>query len=459
MRQVTYSRKRVICSVRLLTQSAGLLRTAHAESSTIGRVGHNTRIGGSTRRGTVGVAAEKERFGVSIDSIRRTSLGRSWGTVLVAMASSAVLVFGILWGLTPFTAFQPTAAERPLGAGPACQSLGISGNAAWDQYSSIEYARATQATRDLGAGRVRIGANWGEIETSPGRHDWSALDDRVNKAREAGLAPLLVIQTVPSWIDIPVGPTSDAHLRIAEQFGTFSHAVAARYGRSVDSYEIWNEPNLPKFWPTPDVGHYMEFLKKAYPAIHRADPGATVITGGLAPAPDARGSIAPLTFIKRFYDLGGRNYSDAIGMHPYSYPEMPSGPSEWNAFRALNDVKRHMAGRGDSGKKIWITEYGAPTGGASGVKPEAQAAMIVEAYRLVVADPSLGPIFMYTLVDGGAPQWDSEYHFGLYYADLTPTPAVRALQDAVADCGSTDGPGQNPPTIPVKPAPSPGWGS
>ena len=41
--------------------------------------------------------------------------------------------------------------------------------------------------RALGAGRVRIGANWGEIETEPGRRRWDALDERVRIARQAGL--------------------------------------------------------------------------------------------------------------------------------------------------------------------------------------------------------------------------------------------------------------------------------
>ncbi|MFL0578395.1 hypothetical protein [Dietzia sp. 179-F 9C3 NHS] len=400
---------------------------------------------------------------MGINRGRRVTSMRSWGTVVVAMISSGVFVLGVLWGYPPFSAFRPTSTVLSLDQGPGCHALGISGNAEWDRYSSDEYVQALRETRALGAGRVRIGANWGEIETEPGRRRWEALDERVRIARQAGLDPLLVLQTVPSWVTIPSGPTSPEHLRLAEGFGDFAHAVAARYGDDVDAYEVWNEPNLPRFWPEPDVTHYLEFLRAAYGAIHRADPGATVITGGLAPAPDANGSIAPLTFLQRLYDLGGREYLDAIGMHPYSYPEMPSGTSVWNTFRSLKDVKRLMASRGDWGKKIWITEYGAPTGGSNGVSPDAQAAMIVEAYRLAAEDPMLGPVFVYTMIDGGAPKWDPEFHFGLYYVDQTPKPAVRALQDAVVDCPVRDYDAEVPPPAGPHPGDSlpsaPGAGS
>lgn len=372
---------------------------------------------------------------------RQISAVRAWGTVVTAMLSSAVVVLGILWGYAPFGALRPSATVISLADQAPCQNIGMAGNAAWDSFSPEEYGLATEATREIGMGRVRIGANWGEIERIRGHRDWTELDMRIERARDAGLRPLLVIQTIPEWLSIPSGPITDEHRRFAAEFGEFAGAVADRFGHEVDDYEIWNEPNLHKFWPDPNVEHYVELLKAAYGEIHAADGDATVITGGLAPAPDGPQTIAPLTFLNRLYDLGGGDYSDAIGMHPYSYPELPSGNSEWNTFRSLTDVVDLMVSRGDGRKQVWLTEYGAPTGGSSGVSPQRQAEMVTEAYELATANRSIGPIFIYTLIDGGAPTWDSEAHFGLYYTNQSPKPAVAALQDAIRTCTPAPGAG------------------
>lgn len=367
-------------------------------------------------------------------STSEVSPARSWGTATVVVVVSVTFVLGVLAGVPGFTAFRPGAVETPLGSRAPCMDIGVSGNAAWDRLSDPDYARFTGMTRDLGAGRVRIGANWGEIERVPGVLDWSALDMRIGNAREAGLVPLLVLQSVPDWLTIGVGPASLGGFRdAAAGFAGFAGQVAVRYGDGIEGYEILNEPNLHRFWPDPDAARYFEVLKAAYPAIHAADPDATVITAGLAPAADGPGSIAPMTFLTTLYGLGLREVSDAIGMHPYSYPEPPSGRSEWNTFRSLAEITELMSANGDGDKEIWLTEYGAPTGGLRGVSPEAQADAVVEAFELARAADGLGPIFIYTLVDGHASRMDPEYHFGLYYEDLRPKPAVGALQRAVAE--------------------------
>ena len=339
-----------------------------------------------------------------------------------------------------------------------CEIVGMAGNAQWDDFSASEYGQATRTTREIGMGRVRIGANWAEIETSPGVYDWSELDMRIGHALNAGLRPLLVVQTVPGWMAIPSGPITDKHRKFAAEYGEFAGAIADRYGDDVNEYEIWNEPNLHKFWPNPNVEHYVELLKAAYGRIHTADSHATVITGGLAPAPDGERTIAPLTFLDRLYDLGGGDFSDAIGMHPYSYPELPSGDSHWNTFRSLTDVVGLMSARGDGHKKVWLTEYGAPTGRYSGVSPEMQARMVAEAFELAAAHRSIGPIFIYTLIDGGAPTGDPERYFGLFYENQTPKPAVAALQDSISNCVAGTGSGSVGADTPTLGSPTSGGG-
>lgn len=373
---------------------------------------------------------------------------RSWGTVVVAMVSSVVLVLGILWGYSPFTALQPTANVASLRDQAPCMEIGMATNADWDKFTSVNYQLATDTTRDLGIGRIRINANWSEVVSAEGVYDWSVLDMRVDHALNAGLTPLLLIHSVPDWQTIPgPGEITELHREFAANYAEFAGAVADRYGQNVDGYEIWNEPNLHKFWPNPDVAHYVTLIRAAYPAIHAADPDATVISAGLAPAVDTYNQIDPVTFLDQFYALGGNDFADAIGMHPYSHPEMPSYVADWNTFGKLGAITDLMRANGDGDKKLWLTEYGAPTQPVDGnrtVSPEMQAAMIVEAYELAAANPAIGPMFIYTLIDNAPASNDPESHFGIYYEDRRPKPAAAAIQEAIAGCvghGGGDGGG------------------
>src|SRR6201999_4150949 len=75
-------------------------------------------------------------------------------------------------------------------------------------------------------------------------------------------------------------------------------AVAKRFGSQVDSYILWNEPNLAA-WLRPQATcarHtgctavppriYRTLVRAAYPAVHKADAKATVLIG----ATSSRGS-------------------------------------------------------------------------------------------------------------------------------------------------------------------------
>lgn len=390
-------------------------------------------------------------------------LGRLSGPLISALTATAVAVSGAFTG-TPVSDDSPKAPTYPLGRDAGCMDIGMSPTAEWDRFHYSDYDKATTSSRDMGMGRVRIGVNWKEIETSPGTYSWTALDRRVASARESGLSPLLLIQTVPDWVDIPTTDQVSAEvIELAQMYGEFSGKVAHRYGDMVDEYEIWNEPNLDRFWPTPHPGQYAMFLKEAYRQIHDHDTAATVISAGLAPAANTSRTISPMSFLESLYSLGLRGFSDAIAMHPYSFPELPTGSSDWNTFRSLTDIHNLMVRYGDGHKKIWLTEFGAPTGGGGkSVRQQVQAESAVLAFQTVRSTDYLGPVFLYTLIDGGGSALSTEYHFGMFTDTGAPKAVVAAIQDAVSGC-ATVAPGV--PDVPVPgvtgllPAPGGGTGS
>jgi polysaccharide biosynthesis protein PslG len=204
--------------------------------------------------------------------------------------------------------------------------------------------------------------------------------------------------------------------------------------RGLHDWEIWNEPNVAQSWkPRPSASAYAALLTAAYPAIKSADANATVVTGGLSPAPDSddEDDIAPVKFLEGVYAAGGGGKFDAVGHHPSNYPHMPlKSESNYNsnAFAGVTPVLHQtMEEHGDGAKKIWGTEMGAPTP-YDGMTVNYLAAYIREAYTAWAEWSFTGPLIWYAYRDAGAARSDIEDHFGVTYANLKPKePALSTI--------------------------------
>jgi hypothetical protein len=156
-----------------------------------------------------------------------------------------------------------------------------------------------------GAGWLRLDVDWPTVEPEAGRRDWSAVDRVVDAARDRDLRVLGLLAYTPEWAR-PPGTTTHAPPLDPAAFAEFAGAAAARYRDTVDAWEVWNEPNLPDFWePRPDPAAYAALLAPTAAAVRAADPGTTVLTGGLAPAhTDGDGGVAPGDFLAAVYPAG-----------------------------------------------------------------------------------------------------------------------------------------------------------
>ncbi len=242
----------------------------------------------------------------------------------------------------------------------------------------------------------------------------------------------------PGWAR-PSG-TSATYGPDPAKFAAFARVAAAHYSAlGVHAYEVWNEPNIKSFWtPSPNVGDYTRLLKAAYPAIKGADPQATVLSGGTAPAPDDGTSYSPVTFLKGVYANGGGNWFDAVAHHPYSWDTYPGDAQAWSAWYQMYgtnpSLRSVMTANGDGEKKIWGTEFGAPTDGPAGsfVSESVQAKMITKAYSTWRGYDWAGPLFTYQGRDLGTSNDRRENHFGLLRNDWSQKPAYDAYRQAVA---------------------------
>lgn len=305
---------------------------------------------------------------------------------------------------------------------------------------------------ELGVKWLRWSFEWEEIQASgPGNYNWSGADRVVNTASQYGIKTLGIITYTPTWArKVECQETYTCAPADPAAFGKFAGEVASRYApQGLHYWEIWNEPNYHGFWkPSPDVSSYVAILKSAYANIKQVDPLAFVLSAGLASAGDEENNIAPITFIRSLYELDPTVDFDGIALHPYTYPTLPSYPASWNSWQQINSIRQLMIDHGDSGKQIWITEYGAPTNGPGNAHDTTQLENFVwgqdymtESAQAAIMDNTLslysqlsgpkGPFFWYSLKDSGTSKDTPENFFGLLRFDGSKKPAYDVFRNAI----------------------------
>jgi hypothetical protein len=355
--------------------------------------------------------------------------------------------------LAMVVAIPVTAAARMPGGARAATAAVVSPLAAragiatgnWVLWQSdAELAADLDAIARTGARWVRFDVDWNSTQHG-GAHswNWAAIDRFVVEARRRSLAIIGMLAYTPPWAR-PAGCVSLKCLPADPQaFAAFAAAAARRYGPGSDradlrgairAWEIWNEPNhLPFAQPAPDPVAYTRLLQAAYRAVKSVDPGATVITGGLAPAPDAPGrSYQPGSFLWAMYEAGAKGSFDAVGHHPYAYPFNPLNGKEWNAFTQTRDLHAIMRLYGDGTKKVWGTEAGAPTGTADRSVSEAQQAQWVRDYYtgwVTTFGSFTGPLLWYQHRNTGSDPRSLEANFGLLRRDWSAKPSYLVFTD------------------------------
>ncbi len=285
-----------------------------------------------------------------------------------------------------------------------------------------------------GARWLRAGISWAEVEPASGVYDWTGTDRVVLGALTRGLSVVAVVGSAPTWDSHPGCRAGECAPNDPAPYADFMRVVVQRYAPlGVHHWEIWNEPNHVPFWaPRPDPVAYTDLLRRASSAIHELDPSATVMNGGLSPAPDQGAEISPLTFLRRIYELGGGPSLDAVADHPYQYPNRPTSPEPTNAFLQTARLHDLMIEHGDGAKRIWGTEVGAPTRGPRSVSEKDQAVWLREYYDVWNGWAFTGPLLWYTARDKGNGS-DIEDSYGLVHHDRSPKPGFAAFVTMVAD--------------------------
>jgi Glycosyl hydrolases family 39 len=198
-------------------------------------------------------------------------------------------------------------------------------------------------------------STWTRLEPHKGKWDFSQLDQDVQLARQHGVEPLLVLMLTPQWASSRPnepgvhGNGTAAEARKLDDWRNYVRTVATRYKGQVFLYELWNEPNVPKFY-SGTVDSLIKLNQTAFEVLKEVDPTITVVS----PA-------ASLPYLSTYLKKGGGRYADVIGFHFYVLDAPPE------AIHPLSEkVRALLVTHGLGHLEIWNTEAGWPIENAGG---------------------------------------------------------------------------------------------
>ncbi len=307
----------------------------------------------------------------------------------------------------------------------------------WDfDWSNFKYAReedlrrAVGLMREAGVGWVRMDFLWGDIQPRPDEWRFEKYDRIVGILRENGIQVLGLLNYSAPWAT-KTGQWNYPPER-DDDFVAYAVAVITRYRDTVTHWEIWNEPDSPTYWvPQDGMKRYIGLLRAVYAAAKRANPRCVILNGGLANG---------VASVNRLYDHGGQGAFDILNIHYFDDPAREGALGAVAGYAKL--AYKIMSRNGDAGKKIWVTEIGAP-GMPAGVTAanwwmgkntdeELQAQWLQAVYAKLLQDPQVEVVFWAFWRDCRGHWNNGTDYFGIVRWDFSKKPAFEAYQKSVA---------------------------
>jgi Glycosyl hydrolase catalytic core len=237
---------------------------------------------------------------------------------------------------------------------------------------------------------------WGQAEPTQDSFRWGPTDKLVGGLASHGVRSVPAFWGNPGWVPgVNARPPIDSAFA-KNQWQQFLKAAVARYrpGGSywntaykqqfpgatpvpVQSWQVWNEPNLKKYFaPDPSATEYGQLLNISSAAIRSTDPNATVVLAGMT----GFGDVASWNFLNSLYGVSGvKAYFDVAALHPYA-------PDLVKVRTAIQSFRDAMTSHADGSTPLWITELA--WGSANDGNPlnkglTGQANMLTDAFNMI----------------------------------------------------------------------------
>ena len=251
-----------------------------------------------------------------------------------------------------------------------------------------------------GVRTTRFVLNWGAVEPAQGRFNWGFVDRFIGDLASHGIRAVPSVWGNPDWLPGSSSTPPIFGSQAEQRWRVFLQTLVARYrsggvywtkyyhqrfGASakalpVESWQIWNEPNLKKYFaPYPSPGKYARLLQISKPAIKSKDRRARVVLAGMP----GYGDVTAWGFLGMLYQVPGiKAYFDTVALHPYG--------STLNQVRQeIQRVRNTMKSRGAAATPLWIDEiaWGSALPDHVGINkgPPGQAQMLRRSFMMILS--------------------------------------------------------------------------
>jgi hypothetical protein len=229
-----------------------------------------------------------------------------------------------------------------------------------------------QDLEGMGAAGIRTERhllNWSTVQPSQGSFDWEVSDRFIGRLANNGIRPVPFVWGNPSWVAGSQATPPLESMADRDAWRDFLKAVVARYGPGgsywangyrqqfglnatplpIQSWQVWNEPNLAKFFaPSPSPAKYAQLLRISRAAITSQDPQAQIVLAGMVGYTDRKA----WDFLDDLYEVGNVKGSfDAAALHPY-------GSELERVQNAFQQFRRVMTEHSDGQTPLWVSEVG-----------------------------------------------------------------------------------------------------
>jgi hypothetical protein len=219
--------------------------------------------------------------------------------------------------------------------------------------SHVNLGHETRLMRSAGVGTIRVAFYWRDLQPQAGQPvDWSETDRIVGAAADHGIRVMPILVRAPSWAT--GGDEREGAVPANDAYAAFVSEAVHRYGRGgsfwagrgrdrpVHRWQVWNEPDITRYWQgSPWPSTYVSLLRAGGAAIKAADPRAEVVAAGLTNR--SWEDLADL------YDAGARGLFDAAAIHPFSRRVS-------NVVKLVKLARGTMRKRGDARVPLLLTE-------------------------------------------------------------------------------------------------------
>lgn len=290
----------------------------------------------------------------------------------------------------------------------------------WYTQTPAELGAELDLVRGLGVRLVRFELPWNLVQPKPpsrGRPDWARTDLFIDSCVRRGLEPLPALIWSPAWAAAaPNRPPRDT-----ASFAAFAALVAHRYAGRVGWLELWNEPNLARYWLGSLEEYAAGILREGARGVRRASEGVRVVMAGLAQG----GGLGQVLAVER-------ESFDAANLHYYP----PRTLAAWRGEpeRAVGAFRRTLAAGGCAGTQVWLSEVGGlvdtsrPADASPVLGLRGQVRLLRRAVRA-----GADVVLWYTLRDPtvyGAEGPIKTPTWGLFDVALRPRPAAASMRAA-----------------------------